>query len=527
MQEPAPARAWNRSVVLVALAATALTAIVYGGGLAHSPLYLTKDEVSYAIQSDAIANTGHDVNGNRLPLFFQEPGFDIGRDPIYIYATAALLQVQPLNARTLRLPTVVAGALAVGLVVLVAYEMYGSLTLAMLAGVLLAVTPVFFIRSRAALAVILPVPFQLLWLLFLLRYSRSGRLHQLLIGVGALGVGMYSYLAMLLFAPVHLLFSLAQAVLCRRWRHAVMAVALFAVLLMPLAVWQRQHPGRVDEMTSSYRVYPAGLTPLQGLKDVLSWSSLAVRSDLYWNAFNPSRLFFSGESSLVDSTRTAGLYPAVYLFLLPLGLYDFVRRPITVVRLAALSMFLIGPIPGALVGRETISRYLIVSPLAALLAVGGLQRLWRTRWPAVRVTVPASVLTSIVMFGGFYSDYMGGWRIRSAMYLGGNLQGAMERVLTMPSGSPDLVFLSERIPYVNVFWEYYRRAHHRDDLIGRDRGLRLQDGGWRQPGGRAVAIVPGGDDTSASEMKAAGWSVVAEIYEFYGGRPSFVVLSRN
>ena len=514
--------------LLIAGAAALLAGVIYCSALDVSPLSVTKDEASYAIQSHAVATTGRDINGHRLPLFFQEPGFALGRDPIYIYATAFVLQFVPLSEASLRIPTTVAAAISVGLVVLIAYEIFGSSALAALAGLLLALTPVFFIRSRAALSVILPVPFQLTWLLFLVRYSRDGRLRQALAGVAALGIGVYSYLSMQFLAPVHLVFSLAEMARRRQWRHCVIALALFAALLTPSLIWQLQHPSRMNDMAAGYRVYPAGLTPLQGLKDVLSWSSLATRSDIYWNAFNPSRLFFSGESSLIDSTRTAGLYPVVYLVLLPLGIYDFFRRPITVVTLAILSVFLIGPIPGALIREETIARYLIVAPLAALVATAALDRLWKSGWVVLRIASVAAVVLSVILFVGFYNNYMTEWRIGSSFYFGSNLKGAMERVLAVqPDAAPERVYLSEKIPYANVYWEFYRRVHKRDDLIGRERGLQLTAAEWREAPGRAVAIVPAGDDPSAATMTAAGWSVDAQIREFYGGPPTFLVLSRN
>lgn len=511
----------------LALVAAVLAAVFYCAGLNTSPIYLTKDEASYAIQSHAIATTGRDTNGRLMPLFFQEPGFSIGRDPIYIYASALILKARPMEARSLRLPTTIAAVLTIGLIVFVASELFGVAALGAVAAMLLAVTPVFFIRSRAALSVILPVPFQLAWLLCLLYYARDGRLRHLVIGTAALGLGLYSYLSMLLFAPIHLLFSLAEIARHRRWRHAAVAVGLFGGLLIPLVLWQFSHPGHVTELASSYRVYPAGLTPLQGIKDVLSWSSLTLRSDIYWNAFNPSRLFFAGESSLVDSTRAAGLFPLVFLVLLPIGFYDFLTRPLTVPRLAILSVFVIGPVPGALVGEETIGRYLFVAPMAALVATAALARLWQTGRVVLRVAAIGMLLSSVWLFAGFYQDYMGDWRIRSARYFGGNLQGAMTTVLTA-SPAPDLVYLSEGIPYVNVYWDYYRRALGRPDLAGRERGLRLADADWREGTGRAMAIVPGDQDATMVEtLRSAGWVVTSEIREPDGGAPTFYVLTRG
>lgn len=526
MDEPA-ARSRSRTyVVAVALAVAAL--FVYASALDYSPVYLTKDEASYAIQAHAVATTGHDTNGRRFPVFFQENGFGIGRDPIYIYATAALLTFRPLAAGVLRIPTTTAAAVAIGMIALVADELYDNLAVAAATGLLLLVTPAFFIRGRAALSVILPVPFQLAWLWCLLRYARTRRLRDIAISTAALGVGVYSYLSMLFFAPIHLLFSLAEIARQKQWRHAAIVLAVFALLMVPLAAWQVAHPGHINDVASSYRMYPANLTPLQGIKDMLSWSSLSRRSDIYWSAFNPSRLFFSGESSLIDSTRYAGLYPTIYLLLLPIGFYQMLRRPWSITHVAVLSLISIGPVPGVLINEETIARYLIVSPLMALIAAAALERWWRSSYSSLRLAAVASVLVAVFMFRGFYQDYMGDWRVRSAPYFGGNLKGALEAVMKSPRDKvPDTVYLSDHIPYVNVFWEFYRRADGRDDLRGRDRGLTLEHNDWQQPPGHALAIVPGGDDRSAAALKAAGWQVVEEIREFYGGAPTFFVMSRG
>jgi 4-amino-4-deoxy-L-arabinose transferase-like glycosyltransferase len=523
----APLRPSGRRVLQLASVAAVLAASLYCSRLDVSPLYLTKDEVSYGIQSHAIATTGRDINGRRFPVFFEEIGFSIGRDPLYIYGTALLLQFLPLDAPTLRLVPALAAAVSVGLVVLIAYEVFGSAWLAGVAGVLLAVTPVFFIRSRAALSVILPVPFQLCWLLFLLRYARDGRLRHIAMATTALGLGLYSYLSMMFFAPVHMLFSLAEIARQKQWRHAAIALAIFAALMLPIITWQLMHPSHFNDLASTYRIYPAELTPLQGVKDVLAWSNLSLRADRYWNAFNPSRLFFAGESSLVDSTRTAGLFPVVYLLLLPIGVYDLLRRPFSIPLLATLGLIVIAPATSVFAVDDTVARYLVVVPLAALLATGAIDRLWRSGWITLRAAAVAAMLVSVVLFAGFYQHYMGDWRINSAPYLGLNLQGAIARVMTTPvEAAPQRVYLSENIPYASVFWEFYGRALNRPDLIGRASRLRLGDSDWRETPGPAVAIVPGGADPSTAALTAAGWRVTAEIHEFYGGPPTFIILSR-
>ena len=171
---PKPPRASDavlaRSPLAQAALAAALTAILYIPGLAVSPPHLTHDEIKFALQAKSIADTGRDFNGRRFAVYFPEPGYSAGRDPVCIYLTAGALAVLPLDERSIRLPSVIVGALGVGLIFLLAHRLFGRASLAWLVAALLALTPTYYIHSRLALSVIYPVPFVLLWLLALKRH---------------------------------------------------------------------------------------------------------------------------------------------------------------------------------------------------------------------------------------------------------------------------------------------------------------------------------------------------------------------
>src|SRR5438128_2337287 len=85
----------------------AAVTVLYTIRLSDAPIYLMHDEVMFALHADSIARTGHALNGDRLPLYFSEPGFQAGRDPLIIYLTAAVLRVLPLSESTVRLPTAI------------------------------------------------------------------------------------------------------------------------------------------------------------------------------------------------------------------------------------------------------------------------------------------------------------------------------------------------------------------------------------------------------------------------------------
>jgi 4-amino-4-deoxy-L-arabinose transferase-like glycosyltransferase len=150
--------------------ATALTALLYLPGLAVSPPHLLHDEIKFALQAKSIADTGRDLNGRRLAVYFREPAYSVGRDPLCIYVTAGALAFLPLSEAAIRLPSALVGSLGVGLVFLCAHQLFGRSTTAWIVAAILALTPTYFIHSRLALSVIYPVPFVVLWLMALKRY---------------------------------------------------------------------------------------------------------------------------------------------------------------------------------------------------------------------------------------------------------------------------------------------------------------------------------------------------------------------
>lgn len=523
-----PLRATHMKQTLLAATLLALaTGVLYGSALAVAPVYLSHDEVHFALQSEAIATTGRDVSGNRLPLYFQEPGFSIGRDPVYIYATALVLQFVPLSESALRLPSVIAAAVTVGLVVIAASEVFGSVTLGVIAGSLLALTPTMFIHGRQALSVMHPLPFVLSWMTLLLIYLRTRRLTLLLAATASLGAGLYSYLGMTVFVPLYAGMTAAILIGQRRWAHLGLAGATLAVVLMPMAAWYVTHPSRLGEIVGGYRIYDPSLNPLQGARDLTSWSSLGNRSDVYWQAFNPSRLFFSGESSLNESTRTAGTFPLAFLLLLPIGLSSLVRRPVSAPHLLIVVGMVTAPLPAVLVLDGEVRRYLVIAIFAAFIATAGVARLWSMGGIAARGVAILALASVPWLFQSFYQDYLGDWRVNSSRYFGGNIRGAVDVVLASPrTDAPSQVLLSSQVPYLDVYWELYRRMRRRDDLAGRVRGLALADGRPVEAPPRSVAVLAA-NEPAVPALTAAGWRTVATVPEFYGGSPSFVVLSNT
>src|SRR5262245_44007173 len=111
---------------LIVLALGAAVALLYLTFLGYAPIYLAHDEVNFALTAHAIAHTGRDLNGERLPLVFHIVT-RYGRyytTPVVIYTTALFMRVLPLSEWAIRFPTALVGVIDVVLAFLVARKLF-------------------------------------------------------------------------------------------------------------------------------------------------------------------------------------------------------------------------------------------------------------------------------------------------------------------------------------------------------------------------------------------------------------------
>ena len=90
----------------------------------------------------------------------------------------------------------------------------------------------------------------------------------------------------------------------------------------PIALWHVAHPERYADSMHAYRFDDSA-----SVQTAPMWSVAGLRARLsaWWQYFNPDFMFLSGDSSLTNSTRSAGFFPAAFALLLPLGIVRLVR----------------------------------------------------------------------------------------------------------------------------------------------------------------------------------------------------------
>lgn len=511
-----------RSTLAQAALVALLTGLLYAPRLDVSPPHLTHDEIKFALQAKAIADTGRDINGRLLPVYFVEPGFSVGRDPLCIYVTAGVLSVLPLGEASIRLATVIVSAISVGVLYALALAVFASPFVAGIVAATMALSPTHFIHGRLALSVIYPVPFTIMWLLMLRRYlARGGPWNATAIGV-VLGAGVYGYLAAAIMMPVYLAAT-CVVLLGRGDRRGITRIVLaFAMTLVPVVLWQAVEPDRYANIISAYRLFEAqpGIEPRPVPVD--EDGPLSRRIDTFWAAFDPGTMFFTGESSLQISTREVGSVLTPVAVLLVVGLVALRHRLDVVPRWIWLFGLLTAPLPAVIMADVEIRRWLNVVPFMALIAGFGAERLMRgsTRQRLVLVLL---IALAVAQFALFMRDYFGPYRERSSDWFGGNIRAAVTSVLQAARHErPSAVYISIEIPWVEAYWRFYSMAAEQRDLLGRTEYVRLRDGNVPPAAPGAVLIAPAPTPADEARLHAAGWSDVRIIADI-DGSPSLAI----
>ncbi len=447
------------------LAVAALT--IYATRLDVSPIYLTHDEVIYARNAYSIATTGRDLNGQFLPISIPVTGTFFAT-PANIYLTAAFLEVLPLSEVTIRLPSVLVGLLCVWLVYLIASRMLGA-TYGLLAALILLLTPAHFIHSRLGTDHLYVVACVLAWWAVLARDGTKIRAGRMFVAAAFLGLSLYTYLGAAITAPACVAITWVWLAMAGR-RDAkvyVAAIAGFVVLAIPFVAWHLTHPGQYAQQIRMYALYDSvTLDAAQGARELVAPASIAERGAVYWDYFNPSFLFFAGDTGLLNGTRYTGVFLLPMLILIPGGVLASLiaggcGRWLLMMLLAA------SPLAAVVVAeRYRINRALIMLPVAAIIATVAVEDLWRRRGRVGRWVAIALVASLPLQFGAFYRDYFGDYRVRSYPWFEYNLRGGMTEMIHR-AGDGDQIWISDSLQWADYYWPFYLDMFGRRELGSR------------------------------------------------------------
>jgi len=386
--------------IAVPAALALFTAALYLPRLDTAQADLRRDEVFHAVSAHAIATSGRDLDGQRLP-FIVAPrpdmfGFQTGAPPVLVYAMAAAFKVLPFSEASARVPIVIFGVIDVLLVYAIGRLWFASPAYAAIAAVLTAVSPAHMMFARWALTMQAPVPFVLGWLLSMLMYVRGRNPRFLFVGGVFLVVACAAYFGVLLLVPVYA--ALMAAALWRERapaRHYVVAAAGLLAPMLVIVPWLLGESSEIRRILSHYDwTDPRRATAIQDA------------AGLYFGFWHPRFLFVDGAPRQEYSTRLAGVVLVPLAGLAVAGLVTAARRFSTPSMLVVGSL-LCAPVPASVVGeRQAIWRGLDLVPLLALVAVQGLGQVCAAEGDRARRAMLVAVLGAVIALAVTYHPYL-------------------------------------------------------------------------------------------------------------------------
>lgn len=507
---------WSDGILLM------LIATLYLIGLAYSPVYLLNDEVFNALQALSLAHTGRSLGGDFLPVYFRGLEFPPGRDPLCVYGTALALKVFPLTEGTIRLPTALMGVTDIVLAYFIGWRLWHERRWALLTAAAVAFTPGHYINSRVGIPTLWSMPWLLGWCLCLLIYLQERRIRALVMASLCLGISTYGYLGTAVLVPLYAAGTLLVLFYSADERRLRIYAAALAATMLPLifiAYWHVLHPERWRELADYYLTAATVMregAPLLSPDGLPNFAGIQDRVTAYWNYFNPTLLFLSGDESPRYSTGRAGVYLWPAAVLLPVGIYRAAH-------IAGAGRFLvfclvIAPVGAALTATVQVQRALPLVVFGALLCAWGAVSLFQHESARVRRATLILCLAGAAQFGLFLSDYFGHYRLRSGAWRGGNLRGAFERVIaTSREHDHPVLYLDDAIDNVDVYWRFYAAALGAGTLS--DRAVVVAPSLVTDAPVGALFITGTQKGFTVSPADAANWHLRERIYELDG--PTF------
>lgn len=230
---------------LITLAIVVLVVALYADVKRNPPgFYIDESSISY--NAYLISQSGRDENGQNWPLYFR--AFGDFKNPAYIYLLAALFKLTGPSILVARLLSAALGVLAAVLLGLLATRITRHRYCGLLVMVWALLTPWLFELSRVVFEVAL-YPFVLaLFLLYVQRASENLKWSRADIAVIGLSLGLltYSYSIGRLFGPL-LALGLIIFASRKRWPGILQTWASYLLLLIPLWLFHRRHPGALSD----------------------------------------------------------------------------------------------------------------------------------------------------------------------------------------------------------------------------------------------------------------------------------------
>lgn len=339
-----------------------LAAVLRLWKLGSIPPHLTPDEASLGYNAYSILKTGKDEYGKVLPIIFKS--FGDYKPGLYVYATVPFVAVFGLNEWSVRLPSAIAGILAVYLIYLIILELFKDKRLSLISAFVASITPWLIYFSRGAWEVNLSLTLTLAGIYFFLKSLQDSRF--LILASVSFAMTLLAYQGAKLATGIVVLLLLVIYwkdfwKIKSKYLLSALVVGLLIFLPIVLSIFGGQ-TGRLEVF--SVFSYPRPAEYLQkfldqGEESVGSLSYYLFHSEnlnfargilgRYFNHFSGRFLFFEGDfSNPRHSAPNSGMLLLTDMVVLLYGLMVVFRQKITKEILFVLLWLALAPLPAVL-----------------------------------------------------------------------------------------------------------------------------------------------------------------------------------
>jgi len=432
-----------------------LAAVLRFVWLDRVPISLNWDEVSMGYTSYSLSQTGADEWGAKLPLFFRSYGE--WKSAVYVYLLIPFIKLLGLSAWAVRLPSAIAGVLAVYLTYLIGRKLYRE-DVGLWAALLLAVSPWHLMLSRPGFEASVALTLVLAGIYFFLRFNLESKIYLLISSALAFGLAPHTYNSAKLVVPLLVLYLIWQTRLYRQLKHLFILLSILALFASPilLGLVTGRSQARFSQVSVntdlkalesfylSRHTFPLGET---AGKLVFNQGTYFVYKVLdNWASYlSPSFLVVSGGTHNQHSLPYHGVLYFVEFGALIYGLTQLKRSP-SDLKYLPLVLIALGIIPAAMT-REPghVLRSILTLPGWQLLAGLGMAQLQHLKFSRLRFVywfLVIEVISFLLMYFFWYPRYSASdWQYgypQVAQYLREH-EGEYDRVvMTKWYGEPQL-----------------------------------------------------------------------------------------
>ena len=445
---------WQTLMAHKLLAVLLTAALVRFSFLGSVPIALNWDEVSMGYTSYSLMKTGADEWGEKLPLFFRSYGE--WKSAVYVYLLIPFIKVLGLNAWAVRLPSAIAGVLAVYLTYLIGRKLYSE-RVGLWASLFLAVSPWHMMLSRPGFEASVALTLTLAGLYFFLEYSTK-KWWPLIASAVAFGLAPHTYNSAKLVVPLLVIYLIWKTRLYRQFKHVLIFLGILAVFAAPiltgLATGRSQarfsqvsvntDTKALESFYLARRTFPLGETAGKLVFNQATYFLYKV-SDNWLSYFSPAFLVTSGGDHNQHSMPYHGVLYLVEFGALLLG-FSQLKKSNHELKYVPLALIALGIIPAAMT-REPfhVLRTILTLPGWQLIAGLGMVYLHDAKWSCLKLIkwlLALEVIAFVFMYFCWYprytaSDWQYGYK-EVAQYLKDHGSEYDKFVMTKWYGEPQL-----------------------------------------------------------------------------------------